>query len=66
MKRTGIIVIFFPVRWVSVTLSEHQSVLAADIVNQFLEDHPSYSPRLRLKTLQAADGLFRAAEILSQ
>ncbi|MEA1880870.1 MAG: M1 family aminopeptidase [Candidatus Marinimicrobia bacterium] len=64
IQRTGDI--FFPARWVSATLSGHQSVSAANIVNQFLEDHPNYSPRLKLKILQAADGLFRAVEILNQ
>ncbi len=62
IQRTGDI--FFPARWVSATLSGHQSAAAANIVNQFLDDHPDYSPRLRLKILQAADGLFRAAEIV--
>ena len=64
IQRTGDI--FFPSRFITATLSGHSSSSAATVVNGFLDDHPDYSPRLKLKILQAADGLFRASEIISQ
>ncbi|MBH31846.1 MAG: hypothetical protein CMG71_07680 [Candidatus Marinimicrobia bacterium] len=64
IQRTGDI--FFPSRFITASLSGHSSSSAATVVNGFLDDHPHYSPRLKLKILQAADGLFRASEILSQ
>jgi aminopeptidase N len=56
--------IFFPKRWMDVTLSGHQSRGAADIVRRFLERiPPAYPDRLRRIILSSADDLFRAAEI---
>jgi aminopeptidase N len=56
--------IFFPQRWLSATLSGHQSAQAAEVVRGFLaEMGPAYPARLRAKILQAADPLFRAARI---
>ena len=53
--------IFFPLRWLNATLDGHNSIEAAAIVRQFLEDEADMQPGLRAKLLQAADGLFRAA-----
>ena len=64
IQKTGDI--FFPARFVGATLSRHQSLSAKNIVNQFLEDYPNYSPPLKLKILQAADNLFRASIIVEQ
>jgi len=61
IQKTGDI--FFPARFINATLSGHQSENAKNIVNKFLEDHPNYSPALKLKILQAADNLFRASII---
>ena len=61
IQRTGDI--FFPARFINATLSGHQSANAKNIVNQFLKDHPNYTPALKLKILQAADNLFRASII---
>jgi len=55
--------IFFPKRWLDVTLGGHSSESAAAIVRGFLDEHIDFPPRLRGKILQSADGLFRAAEI---
>jgi len=55
--------IFFPSRWLEATLQNHNSVEAADTVRRFLAQRPDYNPQLRMKILQAADGLFRAAAI---
>ncbi len=64
IQRTGDI--FFPARFISATLGGHQSENAVQIVNSFLDDRPDYSSQLRLKILQAADGLYRSANILNQ
>ena len=62
IQRTGDI--FFPMRWLNATLNGHNSRTAAGIVRGFLETRPDYPPRLRGKILQAADGLYRGAEIV--
>lgn len=64
IQRTGDI--FFPKGWLDATLGGHQTETAADIVRDFLADHPDYPPRLRAKILQSADTLFRAARINSR
>ncbi len=60
VKATGDI--FFPLGWVSATLSGHRSAEAARIVRDWLAAHPDYPPRLRGKVLQAADDLTRDRE----
>jgi aminopeptidase N len=55
--------IFFPVDWLRATLGNHNSATAAQIVRRFLAERPDYSPQLRMKILQEADMLFRAAQI---
>ncbi|MGW8267759.1 MAG: hypothetical protein ACWGSQ_15445 [Longimicrobiales bacterium] len=62
VQRTGDI--FFPARWIATTLRSHNSPEAAAVVRAFLDSRPDYPHQLRLKVLQAADPLFRAAEIL--
>lgn len=64
IQRTG--GIFFPKGWLDATLSGHNSEQAAARVREFLADHPNYPSRLKGKILQAADGLFRAAAVLSR
>jgi len=60
IQRTGDI--FFPKRWVDVTLGGHRSPAAAEIVQTFLDQIPlDYPDRLRRIVLSAADGLFRAS-----
>ena len=54
--------IFFPKRWLTATLSGHQSPSAAQAVKDFLDAHPDYPFRLKNKILQAADLLFKAAD----
>ena len=55
--------IFFPSRWLQAALASHNSPAAAEVVRQFLARRPDYNPQLRMKILQAADPLFRAAAI---
>ncbi len=61
IQRTGDI--FFPLRWMNAVLDGHRSIEAADTVRRFLQERPDLPPRLRGKVLQAADELFRAAEL---
>ncbi len=60
IQRTGDI--FFPARWMDVTLSGHHSREAAAIVRDFLGRELQYPQRLRWTILSAADELFRSAE----
>lgn len=52
--------IFFPKRWLDVTLGNYRSDAAVDTVRTFLDERPDYNAQLRMKVLQAADPLFRA------
>lgn len=56
--------IFFPRRWITATLSGHQSASAAQIVRDFLAERPDYPYRLKNKILMGADLLFRAEKVL--
>lgn len=57
--------IFFPGRWLDSTLGGHNSVEAAQAISHFLDTTPDLSPRLRLKVLQSADGVFRSARLVN-
>jgi aminopeptidase N len=61
IQRTGDI--FFPTRWMNATLGGHSTRAAADTVRGFLVEQKDYPIRLRRIILQAADELFRAAEM---
>lgn len=54
--------IFFPLNWLEASLSGYNQPKAAQMVVDFLNDPESTNENLRLKTLQASDLLFRAAE----
>lgn len=56
--------IFFPQSWLQATLGYYQSAEAAGIVQEFLNDHPDYNPKLKAKILQTSDNLFRARQLL--
>jgi aminopeptidase N len=60
IQRTGDI--FFPARWMDVTLSGHHSSEAAAIVRDFLGRELQYPQRLRWIILSAADELFRSVD----
>lgn len=51
--------IFFPGRWLDVTIGGYQSEEAARIVRNFIIDNPELSIRLKNKLLQSADLLLR-------
>lgn len=60
IQRTGDI--FFPKNWLSACLRGHNSPEAAQAVQQFLGENPSYPPLLKNKILQSADHLLRNAD----
>ena len=54
--------IFFPKRWMDMTLNGHQSADAAQMVKAFLDSAaPDYPERLRRIIQSSADDLFRAS-----
>lgn len=55
--------IFFPARWMAVTMDNYSSDSAVQTVRDFLEERPDYNEQLRMKILQSADGMFRANRI---
>ncbi len=57
--------IFFPGRWLDSTLGGHNSIEAAEIVQEFLRSNGELSARLRLKVLQSADGVYRSARLVN-
>lgn len=65
IQKTGDI--FFPTRWTGATLGGYQTRDVADIVRNFLKNLPAnYPDRLRNITLQSADELYRAADIVKK
>ncbi|HYB95497.1 MAG TPA: hypothetical protein VEC39_11015, partial [Vicinamibacterales bacterium] len=65
IQKTGDI--FFPKRWLDATLGGHQTREAAETVRAFLASlPPGYPARLKNITLQSADELFRAAQIVGK
>jgi aminopeptidase N len=65
IQKTGDI--FFPKRWLDSTLGGHQTTDVADAVRAFLKTLPAnYPERLRNITLQSADELYRAADIVKK
>jgi aminopeptidase N len=55
--------IFFPKRWLDVTLRNYRSGTAVHTVRTFLDERPDYNGQLRMKILQSADTMFRASTI---
>jgi aminopeptidase N len=55
--------IFFPRRWISVTLAGYQSKVAGQTVRDFLAARPDYNFRLKNKILMGADMLFRKGKV---
>lgn len=55
--------IFFPRRWIGAAFSGHNSKEAAQIIRQFLADHPDYPSKLKNKILMGGDMVFRASGV---
>ncbi|HWI20027.1 MAG TPA: M1 family aminopeptidase [Vicinamibacterales bacterium] len=65
IQKTGDI--FFPKRWLDATLGGHQTKEVADTVRAFLKSVPAnYPERLKNITLQSADELNKAAEVVKK
>ena len=65
IQKTGDI--FFPKRWLDATLGGYQTKDVADTVRAFLKNlPPDYPERLKNITLQSADELNRAAEVVKK
>lgn len=64
IQRTGDI--FFPFNWLRATLGSYQTNSAAQVVRDFVAQHPDYNPKLKAKILQAADDLYRAEKLVEQ
>lgn len=62
IQRTGDI--FFPANWLNATFGNYQDEQAWRVVQQFLDSHPDYNPKLKSKILQATDNLSRARQLL--
>ena len=55
--------IFFPLSFISATLTNYQNKEVADMVNAYLKAHPQLNPKLKGKLLQGADNVFRAQKL---
>tara|TARA_R110002020_G_scaffold303939_2_gene519458 strand:- start:75252 stop:77819 length:2568 start_codon:yes stop_codon:yes gene_type:complete len=58
IQRTGDI--FFPKAWLNSTIGNYSGKEAYDILQNFLNSHPDFSPILKKKLLQSTDDLYRA------
>ncbi|MET0465200.1 MAG: M1 family aminopeptidase [Chitinophagaceae bacterium] len=56
--------IFFPQDWLSTIFGAYQTPEAWKVVEQFLQQHPAYNPRLKAKIEQATDNLYRAQRLI--
>ncbi|MFL1013041.1 M1 family aminopeptidase [Flavisericum labens] len=61
IQRTGDI--FFPKAWLDATIGRYSSEDAYQVLQEFLNDNPDFSPVLKNKLLQSTDGLYRAQKI---
>lgn len=61
IQRTGDI--FFPQNWLSAVFGAYQTKEAWQVVQQFLQKHPDFNPRLKAKIQQATDNLYRAQKL---
>ena len=55
--------IFFPKNWLLNSIGNYSSKEALVILKDFLNDNPEFSPILKKKLLQSADGLFRVQKL---
>lgn len=55
--------IFFPLNWLEASVGEYSSAYAYNVVKDFLRENPNFNPILKMKLMQATDGLYRAQRI---
>lgn len=58
--------IFFPKRWLDVTLRNYSSATAVHTIETFLNERPAYNRQLNMKILQSADVVIRANRLLDE
>ncbi|MGY8795370.1 MAG: aminopeptidase, partial [Woeseiales bacterium] len=56
--------IFFPKRWLDVTLRNYSSATAVHTIETFLNERPDYNQQLSMKILQSADSVRRANRLV--
>jgi aminopeptidase N len=56
--------IFFPKRWLDVTLRNYSSATAVHTIETFLNERPDYNRQLNMKILQSADSVRRANRLV--
>jgi len=56
--------IFFPQDWLSSIFGAYQTPEAWKVVEQFLQQHPAYNPKLKAKIEQTTDNLYRAQRLI--
>ncbi len=57
--------IFFPKRWLDMTLRNHSSATAVHTIETFLDERPDFNQQLSMKILQSADTVFRADALIN-
>ncbi len=62
VKETGSL--FFPMSWINVVLGGYNSKEVVSLIHYYFKDHPDFPEDLKMKVLQAADGVERCAAIL--
>ena len=55
--------IFFPQRWLAAIFDHYRSKEVWNIVEDFMNKHPNYNPKLKAKILQTTDNLHRASKL---
>jgi len=58
--------IFFPKQWLDAIFGNYSSTEAVKITNKFLDQHPDYPEKLKLKILQSTDMTNRAVKIANK
>ena len=61
IQKTGDI--FFPKRWITSTIGQYTSNVAANHVTNFLSNNPDFNPILKNKLLQGTDNLMRVQKM---
>ncbi|MDN5288854.1 MAG: aminopeptidase [Mucilaginibacter sp.] len=62
IQKTGDI--FFPQSWLQAIFGYYQDKQAEAVVDNFLNNHQDYNPKLRAKILQSTDNLLRAQKLV--
>ena len=55
--------VFFPQSWLGAIFGNYRDKASWQVVQDFLNQHPNYNPKLKAKILQATDNLYRAQKM---